>query len=149
MAAGPGRCPSQLTLRRRQNRPATPVNTLVEHDGGELFATGIGQRCDDLRCGHVCVSVPRFLDVDFGAGAFLGTLRTKVSRRSAMFTNMLVGVDHHCGATDAIALAKQLSAEGATLTLAHVHAGDPYVYRGVSAEYEASVVNRTWNSWQR
>jgi nucleotide-binding universal stress UspA family protein len=52
---------------------------------------------------------------------------------------VLVGVDHHCGATDAIALAKQLSAEGATLTLAHVYAGDPYVYRGVSAEYEASV----------
>ena len=56
-----------------------------------------------------------------------------------MFTNVLIGVDHHCCATDAIALAKQLSAEGATLTLAHVYAGDPYVYRGVSAEYEASV----------
>ncbi|HUO71000.1 MAG TPA: universal stress protein [Solirubrobacteraceae bacterium] len=56
-----------------------------------------------------------------------------------MFTNVLVGVDHHHGANDAIALAKQLSAEGATLTLAHVYAGDPYVYRGVSAEYQASV----------
>jgi nucleotide-binding universal stress UspA family protein len=55
-----------------------------------------------------------------------------------MFTNVLVGVDHH-GANDAIALAKRLSAEGASLTLAHVYAGDPYVYRGVSAEYEASV----------
>jgi nucleotide-binding universal stress UspA family protein len=56
-----------------------------------------------------------------------------------MFTTVLVGVDHHHGADDAIALAKQLSGEGAALTLARVHAGDPYVHRGVSAEYQASV----------
>jgi nucleotide-binding universal stress UspA family protein len=40
-----------------------------------------------------------------------------------MFTNVLVGVDEHGRAGDAIALAKQLSEETATLTLAHVHAG--------------------------
>ena len=56
-----------------------------------------------------------------------------------MFTNVLVGLDHHHGANDAIALAKQLASQGARVTLAHVYDGDPYAYRGVSAQYEASV----------
>jgi nucleotide-binding universal stress UspA family protein len=55
-----------------------------------------------------------------------------------MFANVLVGVDHHEGGRDAIALAQQLLTAEAELTLAHVYAGDPCVYRGVSAEYEAA-----------
>jgi nucleotide-binding universal stress UspA family protein len=55
-----------------------------------------------------------------------------------MFTNVLVGVDHHEGGRDAIALAKRLQASDGALTLAHVYVEEPIVYRGVSAQYEAS-----------
>lgn len=54
-----------------------------------------------------------------------------------MFTRIIVGVDEHPGARDAIALAKLLLAVGGHLTLTHVDASDPFAYRGVSALYEA------------
>jgi nucleotide-binding universal stress UspA family protein len=54
-----------------------------------------------------------------------------------MFGNVLVGVDNREGGRDAIALSKQLLVGAGELTLAHVYAGDPHVYRGVSAQYEA------------
>jgi nucleotide-binding universal stress UspA family protein len=55
-----------------------------------------------------------------------------------MFTNVIVGVDNRDGGRDAIALAGQLLVGQGELTLVHVYAGEPYVYRGVSAAYEAS-----------
>jgi nucleotide-binding universal stress UspA family protein len=53
-----------------------------------------------------------------------------------MFTRIIVGVDEHHGGRDAIALATALLSADGELTLAHVDASDPYVYRGVSALYE-------------
>ena len=53
-----------------------------------------------------------------------------------MFARIIVGVDEHPGARDAIALAKLLLAPDGHLTLAHVDASDPFAYRGVSALYE-------------
>ena len=55
-----------------------------------------------------------------------------------LFTSVLVGVDHDQGGRDAISLAKQLRAGEGALTLAHVYVEEPIVYRGVSAQYEAS-----------
>jgi nucleotide-binding universal stress UspA family protein len=55
-----------------------------------------------------------------------------------MFRHVIVGVDGQQGGRDAIALAKLLRAEAGKLTLAYVYAGDPYMYRGASAAYEAS-----------
>ena len=55
-----------------------------------------------------------------------------------MFENVVVGIGDSEGGRDAIALAQQLLTGDADLTLAHVYAGDPYVYRGVSAEFEES-----------
>jgi nucleotide-binding universal stress UspA family protein len=59
------------------------------------------------------------------------------SEAGAVFTNVLVGVDNREGGHDAIALSKQFLVGAGELTLAHVYAGEPYVYRGVSAQYEA------------
>jgi nucleotide-binding universal stress UspA family protein len=55
-----------------------------------------------------------------------------------MFRNVIVGVDHREGGRDAIALAMLLLGPDGQLMFAHVYAGDPYAYRGVSAAYEAS-----------
>ena len=55
-----------------------------------------------------------------------------------MFKQIVVGVDENDGGRDAIALAKRLLARDGVLTLAYIFAGDPYVYRGASAAYEAS-----------
>ena len=52
-----------------------------------------------------------------------------------MFRNVLVGVDHLGGGRDAVALAQQLVSSESTVIVAHVYTGDPYVYRGVGAEY--------------
>ena len=41
-----------------------------------------------------------------------------------MFHNVMIGVDGQPGSRDAIALGTALAADGATLTLAHVHAGE-------------------------
>ncbi len=54
-----------------------------------------------------------------------------------MFSRIIIGVDEHSGGRDAIALATALLAAGGELTLVHVETSDPYVYRGVSALYEA------------
>lgn len=43
-----------------------------------------------------------------------------------MFTNVLVGVDGRQGGRDAIALARQLTAPGGRVTLAHVYAIEPH-----------------------
>ncbi|MGZ4247906.1 MAG: universal stress protein [Solirubrobacteraceae bacterium] len=48
-----------------------------------------------------------------------------------MFTNVLVGVDGHQGGRDAIALARQLAAPDANLTLAHVYGTEWLLPRGV------------------
>ena len=55
-----------------------------------------------------------------------------------MFEQIVIGVDEHEGGRDAIALAKKLVASNGKLILAFVYAGDPYVYRGASAAYEAT-----------
>jgi nucleotide-binding universal stress UspA family protein len=55
-----------------------------------------------------------------------------------MFRHILVGVDEHDGGRDAIALSRRLLAADGQLTFAHVIAGAPHVYFGVSAEYQAS-----------
>ena len=55
-----------------------------------------------------------------------------------MFKQIVVGVDETDGGRDAIALAKRLLARDGVLTLAYIFAGDPRVYRGASAAYEAS-----------
>jgi nucleotide-binding universal stress UspA family protein len=55
-----------------------------------------------------------------------------------MFKQVVVGVDEHEGGRDAVALAKNLLARDGELTLAYVFAGDPHVYRGASAAFEAS-----------
>ncbi len=54
-----------------------------------------------------------------------------------MFTRIIVGVDEHEGGRDAIALANRLVAANGHMTLTRVDASDPFVYRGVSALYEA------------
>jgi len=41
-----------------------------------------------------------------------------------MFSNVIVGVDEQQGSRDAIALARDLMAEGGELALAHVHHGE-------------------------
>jgi nucleotide-binding universal stress UspA family protein len=55
-----------------------------------------------------------------------------------MFTQILVGVDEHDGGRDAIALAMNLLAPDGEVTLAYVYAGDPHIYRSVSAAYDAA-----------
>jgi nucleotide-binding universal stress UspA family protein len=54
-----------------------------------------------------------------------------------MFKQIIIGVDEHEAASDAIMLAEQLAAPSAQLTLAFVASSNPYVYRGVSALYDA------------
>jgi nucleotide-binding universal stress UspA family protein len=55
-----------------------------------------------------------------------------------MHSNVLIGVDHHDGGRDAVALARQWFARGAELTIAHISTDDPHLYRGASAEYASS-----------
>ena len=55
-----------------------------------------------------------------------------------MFRKVIVGVDHHDGGRDAIALATRLLGPRGQLTFAHVSAGDVSGYRSGSAAYEAS-----------
>jgi nucleotide-binding universal stress UspA family protein len=51
-----------------------------------------------------------------------------------MFNNVLVGVDGRPGGRDAMALAKQLGATGATITLAHIYGGNFMIGRGSALE---------------
>ena len=60
-----------------------------------------------------------------------------------MFSNVLVGVDERPGTRDAIALGKHLVARDGRLTLAHVHAGDPWTTRGSSPAFEAAERERS------
>ena len=55
-----------------------------------------------------------------------------------MFKQIVVGVDERDGGRDAVALAKSLRARDGELTLAYIFAGDPHLYRGASAAFEAS-----------
>ena len=55
-----------------------------------------------------------------------------------MFREVIVGVDHHDGGRDAIALATRLLGPHRQLTLVHVSAGDVSGYRSGSAASEAS-----------
>jgi nucleotide-binding universal stress UspA family protein len=59
-----------------------------------------------------------------------------------MYTNIIVGVDEHQGGRDAIALATRLLADGGTLTLAYVYAGDLTAWRGSSPAYDATEHDR-------
>lgn len=59
-----------------------------------------------------------------------------------MFKQVVVGVDEHQGARDAIALAKRLLARDGELTLAHVYAGDPRTYHRDGAAYAAGERDR-------
>jgi nucleotide-binding universal stress UspA family protein len=59
-----------------------------------------------------------------------------------MFRNVVVGVDEHEGARDAIALAKNLLAWNGELSLVHVLAHDGHGYRGPGAAYEAFSLQR-------
>jgi nucleotide-binding universal stress UspA family protein len=47
------------------------------------------------------------------------------SERSDLFENVLIGIDGHQGGRDAVALAKEIAAPGAKLTLAYVYGGRP------------------------
>jgi nucleotide-binding universal stress UspA family protein len=60
-----------------------------------------------------------------------------------MFTQIVVGVDGDGGGRDAVALATKLATAETELTFAHVYAGDFFMYRGVSAAFEASERERT------
>ena len=59
-----------------------------------------------------------------------------------MFKNVIVGVDGNEGGHDAIALARVLLADGGELTLGYVYHGDPHLWRGSSAAYDAAERNR-------
>lgn len=52
-----------------------------------------------------------------------------------MFDRVLVGVDGSAGGKDAISLAKELAAENAHITLAHVCPGESFVWRGGNPGY--------------
>jgi nucleotide-binding universal stress UspA family protein len=54
-----------------------------------------------------------------------------------MFRQIVIGVDERVGIRDAIALARRLLGKNGELTLVHVCAGDPHIYRGASAAYAA------------
>lgn len=54
-----------------------------------------------------------------------------------MFTRTIVGIDAQSDGYDAITFADRLTAPDGHITLAHVDAGDPYAFRGVSAVYES------------
>jgi nucleotide-binding universal stress UspA family protein len=60
-----------------------------------------------------------------------------------MFKQIVIDVDEHEAARDAIVLAKQLAAPEARLTLVFISSTNPYVYRGVSGLYEADERART------
>src|SRR5690349_12078993 len=62
-----------------------------------------------------------------------------VRKGNAMFRNVVVGVDELCSWHDALALAKQLSADDAQLTVAHItrFRRDIRVARGYSSELDA------------
>jgi nucleotide-binding universal stress UspA family protein len=66
-----------------------------------------------------------------------------------MFRQIVVGVDEQKGCRDAIAIARRLRASDGELILAHVYTGDPHVYRGVSAAYEASERERALELLER
>ena len=66
-----------------------------------------------------------------------------------MFRQIVVGVDEDKGSRDAIAVAKRMLASDGELTLAHVHTGDPHIYRGASAAYEASARERALELLER
>lgn len=52
-----------------------------------------------------------------------------------MFDNVIVGIDGQEGGRDALALARNLVADRAKLTLANVYPGEAYVWRGGSPRY--------------
>jgi nucleotide-binding universal stress UspA family protein len=66
-----------------------------------------------------------------------------------MFRQIVVGVDERIGKRDAIALADRLLAKDGELTLAHVYAGDPHIYRGASAAYAAGERERAMELLER
>lgn len=53
-----------------------------------------------------------------------------------MFKKLIVGVDEHQGARDAIALAERLVKQDGEVTLVHVYPGDARVWRGSNADYD-------------
>jgi len=53
-----------------------------------------------------------------------------------MFNNVIVGVDGREGGRDALALAKVLRRQHGEITLAHVHPGDSFTWRGSTPAYE-------------
>src|SRR5450759_4897561 len=60
-----------------------------------------------------------------------------------MFSHILIGVDERPGGRDAIALGRDLLAEGGELTLAHVHLGEAKPTRGASPAFEAAQRERS------
>jgi nucleotide-binding universal stress UspA family protein len=59
-----------------------------------------------------------------------------------MFDNVMIGIDGHQGARDAIALAQQLVSDSGTLTLAYVHEGLPAPARGATSGFVPSARER-------
>jgi nucleotide-binding universal stress UspA family protein len=66
-----------------------------------------------------------------------------------MFRQIVIGVDERVGSRDAIALASRLLAKDGELSLAHVYAGDPHIYRGVSAPFAAGERERAIDLLER
>jgi nucleotide-binding universal stress UspA family protein len=59
-----------------------------------------------------------------------------------MFDKVMIGIDEHQGARDAIALAQQLVRDSGTLTLAYVHGGYPIAARGATSGFVPSERDR-------
>jgi len=59
-----------------------------------------------------------------------------------MFKQIVVGVDGQPGGRDATELAKNLAANSADITLAHIYPGDPHIRRGAGGAYEAAARTR-------
>jgi nucleotide-binding universal stress UspA family protein len=66
-----------------------------------------------------------------------------------VFEQIVVGVEEDKGSRDAIRIAQNLLARDGELTLAHVCTGDPHIYRGASAAYEASERERALEPLER
>jgi nucleotide-binding universal stress UspA family protein len=66
-----------------------------------------------------------------------------------MFEEIVVGVNEGEGGLDALALAKNLGAPGATLNLAYVLGSGPYVGVGPAKEYAADASSRSIEEFER
>ena len=65
-----------------------------------------------------------------------------------MFDNVMIGIDGKQGGRDAIALARLLSSDDVTFTLAYVHGGYPVTFKG-SGSASPFVIGRRERSQER